>query len=312
MIGKLSRLIVLTVILQTPVGCIPQKDGEQKAQADRIEKINVLENTIKTLKEEKSILEEEFESQITKLNLEISALNETNRLAILSMQSDITQLKSEYETQIDDLKMIPTNNVSVKYLVDRGITISSPSELKIIQSAWREKVAEIDEQYINALKILKNKYTKNGDLNSAIIVRDEINRIYHSTELGTQIWALPSTVWTGWEKINHIHTFNISHPVNNAKLTYFIKATGNTFKKCIGDVVLTSPDGTKTIISSWGPNIQQANFSRKDAEGRTVKDGDRIEAFIKDGLKLKGEYTLAFLYRSGGQAAMIYDAELTR
>ncbi|MEJ6828777.1 MAG: hypothetical protein QNK61_01155 [Akkermansiaceae bacterium] len=54
-----------------------------------------------------------------------------------------------------------------------------PSEFKDLKDIRESRIEIINEQYVDALKKLKMRYTKKGDLESAILVDEEIKLYFH-------------------------------------------------------------------------------------------------------------------------------------
>jgi len=207
-----------------------------------------------------------------------------------------------------------------------------------IKNVKRKTIVLIEQskiQLINDLQKELKKQTKDGDLKSANAINEKIKELQNPSQVtqaikaidskqkkttkpkqiklkiippNTTVWELDTTITSGVKKVNHIHDFSIDAIPKSARITYYINAVGLAYST--GIVILVDPDSHEHIISKWGPQVNSIEGKGLKANSPTIKEGLKIENDIGYTLTKAGKYTIKFIYMSGPNSGLIYDAEI--
>lgn len=147
------------------------------------------------------------------------------------------------------------------FLSSQSIFADTPTELTKLRSLRDKEIKKIDISYVKALKKLKTKFTKRGDLTSAISIDDEIklfsseaiknnSNINERSKLDGENFKIEGTwiVHTGNKK--YVRKFNKTKLVdqNGDKHSYEIK------------------DGVITITWSYGGGWEKLKINNDDPD----------------------------------------------
>lgn len=104
---------------------------------------------------------------------------------------------------------------------------------------------------------------------------------------------------------NNIYTFTLDRISGQAKLVFYGygSRSGNTF----GKVFLIGPDGSRTEVAKWRPDLLKGP---KFADIKSYTDVQPISADISSQVKQPGQYRVEFQYTDGDEALNIYRVEI--
>ena len=167
-----------------------------------------------------------------------------------------------------------------------------PHDYQRLRDIRSQRISEIDKKYIIALEKLKLKYTKQGNLEIALLINEEIKK--YKTKL---VKSYVSNVrgFAGLAKYTHnnVYSFDIKEVGKSASITFWaffdLKGESN------GIVYLSDDKGREKQIYKWKSNdfkFQKNQYLSYDqTKPRTID----ITKFVNK----PGRYKIRFAYASG-------------
>ena len=104
---------------------------------------------------------------------------------------------------------------------------------------------------------------------------------------------------------NNIYTFMLDRISGQAKLIFY--GYGNRSGNTYGKVYLIGPDGNRTEVAKWHPDLLKGP---KFADVKSYSDVQAITADISSQVKQPGQYRVEFQYTDGDEALNIYRVEI--
>ncbi|MGJ8658080.1 MAG: hypothetical protein ACSHX6_16655 [Akkermansiaceae bacterium] len=160
----------------------------------------------------------------------------------------------------------------IKYLIIVILTIipifaeELPYEFKKLKNIRDSQIETINEQYVTALEKLKLKYTKKGELASALLVDEEIKSYLKSDSLSTENIEPKQFLGTwlfSFDNWSRVRTIETNNKVNQSGKFW---GTWKTEKQIL---ILTSKDG-KQINTFKLPLSKDINTGEyRDQDGRS-------------------------------------------
>lgn len=105
---------------------------------------------------------------------------------------------------------------------------------------------------------------------------------------------------------NNIYTFRLDKPADNAKLVFYGYGNRNS-NKSYGEVYLIAPDGNRSEVAEWNPDVLDGP---KFEDVKVYTDVKPVETDISSQMKQAGQYRVEFQYKDGDEALNIYRVEL--
>ena len=174
----------------------------------------------------------------------------------------------------------------------QSLLAETPAELNALRTLREKEVKKIDIIYVNALKKLKTKFTKRGDLKNALLIEEEITQ-YTKTKIRQYVSETKGSY-------NTTYTFNIEDLGKNSFVNFWASYDdnkGSTF----GNVYLLDEKGKKVLIHKW----KTSDFTISANSAKSFEDLKPISVDVKDLVKKTGKYRVQFEYTSGNKGLAI-------
>ena len=104
---------------------------------------------------------------------------------------------------------------------------------------------------------------------------------------------------------NNIYTFTLDRIGSHSKLVFY--GYGNRSGNTYGRVYLSGPDGSRTEVARWRPDLLKGP---KVSDFKAYTDVQPIIADISSQVKQPGQYRVEFQYTDGDEALNIYRVEI--
>lgn len=178
-----------------------------------------------------------------------------------------------------------------------------PYEYKILRDAREQRIEKLNKRYVEELEKLKIKFTKQGDLENALLIDREIKR-YSTTKTKTYVSDVKGFAGHSSRTRNNVYEFDVEGIGGDAFLTFWASydLKGSTF----GDVYLVNEEGDKKKVHSW----KSSDFKTAVSTVRSYEKLKPISVNVKNFINSAGKYKVEFVYSKGERGLTILKVSL--
>jgi hypothetical protein len=214
--------------------------------------------------------------------------------------------------------------INGKYLKEQAKLDASTR--KAIEERFEKKLAELKNRgvaktsnsYQAKLEKLEKELVGKNDLAGALVVQVERQKMS-----GAPVAAIVKTASSAGKGnavhvssvrglagaagniANNIYVFTLDRIGSQAKLVFY--GYGNRTGDSHGKVYLLGPDGSRTEVAQWQPDLLRGP---KVSDFKSYTDVQPISADISSQVKQPGQYRVEFQYTDGDEAFNIYRVEI--
>lgn len=239
------------------------------------------------------------------------------KLSILeeAKKKEIEAINAKYLKEQEKLDVATRKGVDEKY------------EKKIVELKNRS-VAKTSSSYQGKLEKLEKELVGKNDLAGALVVQYERKKVSGAPVVsalpaaaspaapvvtaasgtkGNPVHVNSTRGLAGAEgnTSNNIYTFTLDRIGGQAKLVFY--GYGNRSGNTYGRVYLIGPDGNRTEVARWRPDLLKGP---KASDFKAYTDVQAITADISNQVKQPGQYRVEFQYTDGDEALNIYRVEI--
>jgi len=240
---------------------------------------------------------------------------------------------------LEEAKKKEIEAINAKYLKEQEKVdvatrkaVDEKYEKKIVELKNRS-VAKAGSSYQGKLEKLEKELVGKNDLAGALVVQYERKKLSGApvvsalpaavSPAASVVAAAPSSAASGTKgnqvhvnsarglagaegnTSNNIYTFTLDRIGGQAKLVFY--GYGNRSGNTYGRVYLVAPDGNRTEVTRWRPDLLKGP---KVADFKAYTDVQAISADISNQVKQPGQYRVEFQYTDGDEALNIYRVEI--
>ncbi|MCX5863883.1 MAG: hypothetical protein NTW42_02265 [Deltaproteobacteria bacterium] len=234
-------------------------------------------------------------------------------------KKEIEAINAKYLKEQEKVDVATRKGVDEKY------------EKKIVELKNRS-VAKAGNSYQGKLEKLEKELVGKNDLAGALMVQYERKKLSGApvsalpaavSPAAPVVAAAPGSVASGTKgnqvhvnstrglagaegnTSNNIYTFTLDRIGGQAKLVFY--GYGNRSGNTYGRVYLIGPDGNRTEVARWRPDLLKGP---KLADFKVYTDVQAVSADISNQVKQPGQYRVEFQYTDGDEALNIYRVEI--
>ena len=235
---------------------------------------------------------------------------------------------------LEEAKKKEIEAINAKYLKEQEKV--DVATRKGIDEKYEKKIAELKNRsvakagssYQGKLEKLEKELVGKNDLAGALVVQYERKKlsgapVVSALPAAPVVAAAPSSAASGTKgnqvhvnstrglagaegnTSNNIYTFTLDRIGGQAKLVFY--GYGNRSGNTYGRVYLVAPDGNRTEVARWRPDLLKGP---KVADFKAYTDVQAISADISNQVKQPGQYRVEFQYTDGDEALNIYRVEI--
>lgn len=214
--------------------------------------------------------------------------------------------------------------INAKYLKEQEKLDASTR--KTIEARYEKKLAELKSRgvaktsnsYQAKLEKLEKELVGKNDLAGALVVQVErqkmsgapptsIAKTAASAGMGNAVHvsSVRGLAGAAGNISNNIYAFTLDRIGSQAKLVFY--GYGNRSGDSYGRVYLIGPDGRRTEVAQWQPDLLKGP---KVSDFKTYTEVQPISADISSQVKQPGQYRVEFQYTDGDEAFNIYRVEI--
>ena len=243
-------------------------------------------------------------------------------------------------SSLEEAKKKEIEAINAKYLKEQEKVDAATR--KTIDEKYEKKIAELKNRsvvkassgYQGKLEKLEKELIGKSDLAGALMVQTERKKMSGASVVSTPPVAVSSAApviagaapnpvassvkgnqgyvssvrgLAGAEgnTSNNIYTFTLDRIGGQSKLVFY--GYGNRSGNTYGRVYLTGPDGNRTEVARWRPDLLKGP---KASDFKVYTEVQAISADISGQVKQPGQYRVEFQYTDGDEALNIYRVEI--